>query len=95
MKKIQTLSIQKNPSHFLFPVRALRTAEIEGTDEGELLGKQSFDSVEGLQRAIASFKAEFKRGKVLVEVDEMTVRSFRKSDMEWLFAHPATYRSSL
>lgn len=100
--KTQHLGIQQNPSTFLFPVRVIRferdeenETEVTG-NQWNLIGKpRGIDCPDALNSVISAFKAEFPRGKVEVEVDAMETRTFRQSDLKWLFDHPATFVSSL
>jgi len=92
MKKTERLLIQQNPKDALFPVRLLRITR------GDLhIKKRGICCASELRDAVFAFRREFpQNSSVEVEVDAETTRDLSLTrDSEWLFNHPATYRSSL
>ena len=92
MKKTERLLVQQNPKDALFPVRLLRV-----TNDDLHVKERGICCASELRDAVFAFRREFpKNSSVEVEVDAETTRDLSLiRDSEWLFNHPATYRSSL
>jgi hypothetical protein len=88
MAKIQRLGFQAMPKNSLFPVRALRMVDdTEDSEKDLLISTRPIGDRSTLVAVVDSFKREFPRGKVEVELPESCeIRAFRPADMAWLFA---------